>query len=146
MAFKFSTEIRRQQCFEGSLKSILDNSVIRLYSGPIPQNADAPLAGNVMLCEISANGQPLTFDSVSTSTTLTKNLSEVWQGDVQTSGTASFFRLVKPSDTGATSTQEVRIQGSVGGPAEDLTISNPVLTQGAPQRIEYFAISLLEYA
>lgn len=146
MAFKFSTEIRRQQCFSGSLKSILDGCVIRFYSGPIPSGPDSALAGNDLLCEITAGGDPLTFETGSTTPTLTKNLSEIWQGNAVKSGYATFFRMVKQSDTGTNSTSEVRIQGTVGGPADDLTISNPTFVNGSPQRIEYFAIAVLEYA
>lgn len=146
MAFKFSTGLRVQQCFGGSLKSILDGSVLQLYGGSVPSGPDESVSGNDLLCEILADGNPLTFESGSTVPLLTKNLSEIWQGDVQTAGVATFFRLVKPSDTGGLSTSEVRIQGTVGGPAADLTISNPGLAQGATQRVEFFAIELLETA
>lgn len=146
MSFKFSTGLRKQICFTGSLKTILDGGVIRLYGGAIPSSADAALGGATLLCEIKAGADTISFEPVGNSPTLTKNLSEVWQGDVITSGTPSFFRLVKESDTGTLSGSEVRVQGTVGGPAEDLVISNPALVQGAPQRIEYFAISILEQA
>lgn len=146
MAFKFSTELRKQQCFSGSLKSILDGCVIRLYSGVVPHSADTGLSSNTLLCEISAAGNGLTFEPSASTPLLSKSLSELWQGDVVASGRVTFFRMVRPSDTGVQSSQEVRIQGTVGGPAEDLTISNPSLVNGAPQRVEYFAIALLEYA
>lgn len=147
MAFKFSTELRQQQCFSGSLKSILDGCVIRIYSGPVPSSADSALSNNEMLCEITAEaGAGLTFEPTASTPILTKSLDELWQGDVVKSGLATFFRMERQSDTGDGSTEKVRIQGTVGGPAEDLNISNPNLIQGAPQRIEYFAIALLEYA
>lgn len=147
MAFKFSTELRKQQCFSGSLKAILDNSVIRLYGGPVPSNADSALAGsNSLLCEITSGADPLTFDPTASSPMLVKSMTEVWQGDVVETGSVTFFRLVKQSDTGTNTPLEVRIQGTVGGPAEDLTISNTTLIKGAPLRIEYFSIALLEYA
>lgn len=147
MAFKFSTELRKQQCFSGSLKAILDNSVIRLYDGPVPNNADSALTGsNSLLCEITSGVDPLTFDPTASSPMLVKSMTEVWQGDVVETGSVTFFRLVKQSDTGTNTPLEVRIQGTVGGPAEDLTISNTTLIEGAPLRIEYFSIALLEYA
>lgn len=146
MAFKFSTELRKQQCFSGSLRDILAGCVIRVYSGPIPQSPDAALSGNDLLCEISAGGNPVTFEPASPEPTLYKNMAERWEGDVIKTGTASFFRMVKQADTGVNTTNEVRIQGTVGGPAADLVISNSSLVLGAPQRIEYFAIALLEYA
>ncbi len=146
MAFKFSTELRKQQCFSGSLKSILDGSVIRLYDGPVPSSADSALTSNNLLCEITSGVDPLTFDPTATSPMLVKSMTEVWQGDVVKTGSVTFFRLVKQSDTGTNTPLEVRIQGTVGGPAEDLTISNTTLILGAPLRIEYFSIALLEYA
>lgn len=144
MAFKFSTETRRQQCVTGSLKSILDGCVVRLYSGPVPSSADAGLSGNTLLCELTADGQGVTFSSDANGATLTKSLNEIWKGYVLVNGEASFFRMVKPADTGSLSTGEVRIQGTVGGPDADLFITNPVLIQGAPQELDYFAIALLE--
>lgn len=146
MAFKFSTELRKQQCFSGSLRDILSGCVIRLYSGPIPQGPDSALSGNNLMCEITANGMPLSFESTSPEPVLMKDMTQIWQGDALRTGTVTFFRLVKQADTGAASTQEVRIQGTVGGPAADLVISNSSLVVGAPQRLEYFAIALLEYA
>lgn len=148
MSFKFSTELRRQQCVVGSLKSILDGGILRLYSGPVPGSADAGLSGNTVLCDISAGGTGtgVTFEAIAGQATLTKSLSEIWQGNNVATGTVTFFRLIKPSDTEAAGTGEVRIQGTVGGPAADLTISNANLVLGAPQRLEYFAISLLESA
>lgn len=147
MAFKFSTELRKQQCFSGSLKAILDNSVIRLYDGPVPNNADSALTGsNSLLCEITAGANTLTFDPTASSPMLVKSPEEIWQGDVIKTGSVTFFRLLKQSDTGTNTPLEVRIQGTVGGPAEDLTISNTTLVEGAPMKIEYFSIALLEYA
>lgn len=146
MAFKFSTELRRQQCVVGSLKQILDGGVIRVYSGPVPASADAGLAGNTLLLEIDAEGAGLTFESTASGATLTKSLSQIWQANNLANGTATFFRFVKAADTGTQTPSEVRIQGTIGGPAADLTISNATLVQGAPQRLEYFAIALLESA
>lgn len=146
MAFKFSSGVRKQICFSGPLKTILDGSVVRLYSGVVPQHADSALGSATLLCEIKVGANPVTFEAAGNTATLTKNLSEEWRGDVLVGGTPSFFRLVKESDTGTATDTEVRVQGTVGGPADDLTISNPLLVQGAPQRIEYFAISILEQA
>ena len=145
MAFKFSTGLRVQQCFSASLKDLLDNSVIRLYTGQVPASPDDAITGQ-MLCEITANGNPVTFEAGGSIPLLTKNLSEIWQGDVLASGFVTHFRLVKQSDTGEFSRELVRVQGTVGGPSDDLTISNATLVEGAPQRIDYFAIELLEQA
>lgn len=147
MAFKFSSELRRQQCVVGSLKSILDGGLVRVYSGPVPYSADSAVSSsNVTLCDITNNGEGLTFEATAGNATLTKSLSEIWQGNNLENGEATFFRFIMPSDSGSASTGEVRMQGTVGGPAQDLTISNANLVKGAPQRLEYFAIALLESA
>lgn len=147
MAFKFSTEVRRQQCVVGSLKTILDGSVLRLYSGPVPASADSGLAGNTLLMEIAAaGGAALTFESVASGATLVKSLNEVWSGSAIASGDVTFFRMVKGADTGMPSTSETRVQGTVGGPDADLTMSNPALTTGDTRSLSYFAIALLESA
>lgn len=147
MAFKFSSELRRQQCVVGSLKSILDGGIVRVYSGPVPASADSGvLESNVTLCDITNGEEGLTFEATASNATLTKSLSEVWQGNNTENGVATFFRFIMPTDSGLMSSTEVRIQGSVGGPSSDLTISNATLIKGAPQRLEYFAIALLESA
>lgn len=147
MAFKFSSELRRQQCVGGSLKSILDGGIVRVYSGPVPASADSGLLeSNVTLCDITNGEEGLTFEATANNATLTKSLSEVWQGNNAENGVATFFRFIMPTDSGLMSSTEVRIQGSVGGPSSDLTISNATLIKGAPQRLEYFAIALLESA
>lgn len=142
MALKFSTELRRQMLVVGSLKNILDGGVIRIYSGPVPADADSALAGATLLVEVDASGELMTFEDTAPGGTLTKNLDQVWQSDITESGTATFFRYVKPSDTGTMTTGEVRIQGTAGGPASDMTLTSPVLTAGNPHRIEYFGLSI----
>lgn len=144
MALKFSMELRRQMLVGGSLKHVLDGGVLRLYSGPVPASADSVLSGNDLLVEILAAGQSLTFEGNASNAVLTKSLDQVWQSDVLQNGTPTFFRYVLPADTGGAGSNEVRIQGTVGGPSADMTVTSTVLTQGNPHRIEYFAISLPE--
>lgn len=144
MALKFSTEIRRMLLVSGSLKSILDGGLVRIYSGPVPASPDSALSGNTLLVEVDASGSLLTFEGMAPNGILMKSLDQEWGANVNVSGTPTFFRYVKPSDTGSATAGEVRIQGTAGGPASDMTITNAVLTEGTPHRIDYFAISIPE--
>jgi len=144
MAFKFSTELRRQLCVSGSLKGILDGGLIRVYSGPVPSGPDSALSGNTLLCEVSASGANLTFNAAAPAGLLTKATGETWSGVNAANGTPSFFRYVKPADTGGASTGEVRVQGTTGGPSDDMTLSTPTFVLGATFTLDYFAMSLPE--
>lgn len=145
MALKFSTEIRRRLAVDGSLKDILDGGLVRIYSGPVPVNSDGALTGdNIVLVEVDASGSLLVFEGAAPNGTLMKSLDQEWAANVQASGTPTFFRYLKPSDTGTATAGEVRVQGTAGGPAADMTITNAVLTEGTPHRIDYFAITIPE--
>lgn len=145
MAFKFSTGLRTEQIFNGSLRSVLHDCYINIYAGPVPASPDDALAEeNTLLCIIKEDERTISFEGSSGVPVLTKNLSKIWQGDVLESGIATFFRLEKSDDNGERGVDKIRIQGTVGGPSADLTISNPAMATGTPQRIEYFSISLLE--
>lgn len=146
MAFKFSTALRRYQATAGSLKSALDGSVMRFYSGPIPASSDAALSGNTLLLELktSADGN-LTFEPIAEGAVLKKSLSEIWRGDGVAAGNMSFFRLLKPGDMNGDSTDDIRVQGTVGGPAADITVSTTAIEVDEERVLEYFAIELREY-
>lgn len=151
MAFKFSTGLRKYQIYDGSVLSALDDCVITLYSGPVPLSPnDALSVNNEKLCIITGNGsaEPLEFEEYSPvkPTVLSKNTSQAWEGDVLSDGVVTFFRVEKADDTGEASSEAIRIQGTVGDPSSDLVISDDNLVQGALQRLEYFSMTLVEYA
>lgn len=143
---KISTAVRQQLAVSGSLRDILNNGLIRIYSGPVPASADAALGSAVLLCEISAGGDgtPLTFEETAPNGTLSKSASEVWTGTTLQTGTPSFFRYVLATDTGGASTTEPRIQGSVGGVGSDMVITSLPMIQGNPQAFELFQLTVPE--
>lgn len=146
MAFKFSTELCRQQAVSGSLKSILDGCVARFYSGPVPASSDSALSGNTLLLELKTSvGGNLTFEANAEGATLKKALSEIWTGDAVAGGTITFMRLEKPGDTGSGGTESVRVQATVGGPDADIVVSTTLIELGETRVLEYFAIALIEY-
>tara|TARA_R100001377_G_scaffold69890_1_gene45247 strand:+ start:139 stop:561 length:423 start_codon:yes stop_codon:yes gene_type:complete len=128
----------------GSFKSLMDGCVIRVYGGPVPTadgvHADMPLTvDNPLLVEISKDGDGslLTFQPGAQNGVITKNLDEIWTGDVLASGTPTFFRLVKPTDDGLESTTLYRVQGTAGIGNTDLTMTSANLIAGVPVRLGY---------
>jgi len=62
--------------------------------------------------------------------------SEVWSGVNVLGGTAAWFRIVRPDDTGALSTISRRIQGAIGTSGAELNLSNINLVIGATLTID----------
>lgn len=148
MALKFSTGLRAGLAVGGSLKSLLDGGSIRIYSGPVPASSDGPLSGaNVLLVDVKVqtSGAGLTFEGTAPNAVLVKSLSEVWESIIASSGDATFFRFVQPSDGGGQSTTDVRIQGTCGLAGADMPMSSTSLVAGAPHLIDYCNITLPEF-
>lgn len=145
MALKFSTGIRNAILDSSSLKGAVDGSVIRLYAGTAPSTADAALGTATLLCEVSVNGDGTGISMAASAAggVLQKDPNESWFGSVDTSGTASFFRIVDAvADDGTLSTVQQRIQGTVAAAGGDAYLASPSLVQGNSQSIDYFAIAL----
>lgn len=140
---KLSTGLRNHLVATGSLKGALDGSVIRMYSGTAPASAnDAVPAGATQLVEVSVGGTGtgVTFEAGPSDGLLLKATAEAWQGTVGTTDTATWFRLVPSADAGDSSTTAIRVQGSVQAAGGDMQITNPSLTSGAIQKVDYFSI------
>jgi len=147
MSLKFSTGLRAGMLATNPLRTLLAGGEIRLYSGPAPASVDSALGGsNLLLCTIKTDaGAGLTFEATAPGGTITKSLAEVWQGEVVAAGTATFYRHVLASDTGAASTTAVRIQGNIGIAGADMNLSNIALVVGAIQKLEAYSITLPEF-
>lgn len=143
MTVKSSTGFRNHVLAVGSVKDALDGSVLKLYGGAVPADADAA-AGGTLLATITVNnsGTAVTFADTAESGVLAKDDAEIWSGLVTTGGTCTHYRLVKPTDSGNTSSTEIRVQGSVGKIGADLNVSDNVLVAAAIQNIDYFVVAL----
>ena len=141
---KRSTGLRNYMLASGSFKAALAGTVLRIYGGAAPASADESIGSAVLLCTISVDGDGIgvTLDATASGGVIVKNPSEVWTGDVTTTGTASFFRMEFAADTGAFSTSAVRMQGTVGLVGADLNFSSVSLTLGDARRVNYFAASI----
>lgn len=145
MTVKVSTGARNRMLDTSPLRTLLNLGFIDIYSGPVPDSADDGIGGsNAKLCRISVNssGTGLTLAAAAENGILTKNSGEVWTGVNLASGQATFYRHVAPTDTGATSATEVRLQGAVSTVGAEMNLSSVNLAQGATQTIDYYVVAL----
>lgn len=135
-----STDLRVDML--AAVKATLDGGEIRIYSGIRPAAADDGIGAAVLLCTVRLNGSTgIVFDAT-TPGLLTKPSGATWTGNNVASGTATWFRIVQPADTGAASTTAPRIQGSVGVVGADLNLDTVALTSGLPTPINSFNIGV----
>lgn len=145
MSIKLSTGLRNAALVTGSLKSLLDGKVLKLYAGTVPATADAALGGATLVCTVSndATGTGLTFDGTPVNAVLFKTAAEIWRGVNAATASVSFYRLEAAADAGGASTTEQRVQGTIGaGGGADMNLSSVALTTGASQNIDFFSIEL----
>lgn len=148
MALQFSTGFKDDLLDTGSLKSIFDDGYIKIYSGTPPASADAALSGNTELVVYSDNGAAegagngLDLEASASSGAISKASAQTWKGTAGASGTATFFRYEQLADTGALSTTEARIQGTVGGAGADLFVASTTFTNATEYTLDLFSISI----
>ena len=144
MAIKISTGLRNNLLTWGSLKDVFAAGFINIYGGAVPASADDALGSATLLCTISigGSGTGTNFDTTAASGVLQKAPGEAWSGLNVASGTATFYRHVAYTDTGASSTTNPRIQGTVSTAGADLNLSSVSLTSGATQTIDYYSVAM----
>lgn len=146
MTFKVSTGLRNHMLVTGSVKSALDNGVIKIYGGVVPASADDAVvqANSPLLCVISNNSTAtgITLGAVAADGVITKNTGEVWSGVNVATGTPTFYRHVAAADTNASSSSEKRVQGEIALLGKEFDISSLSLTAGATQTIDFYNIAI----
>lgn len=93
-------------------------SIIRIYAGSQPANANTAITTQTLLVPLVISG---TFG---TDTNGTITLSTVTNGTAVATGTASFFRIVKSDGT------TVVMDGSVGTSGADMNLNNTSIASG----------------
>ena len=143
MTLKASTGLRNKILDTGSLSSRLNLGFIKIYSGSPPATADAAVTGT-LLCTISnaSGGTGLTFESAAVAGVLAKKSSETWSGVNAAGGSAGYYRHVAVGDTGASSSTEERVQGSIAVAGADMNLTNTTLSNGATQTVDYYTLTL----
>ena len=148
MAFIYSTGLKNKLLDTSDLKTLLDDGYIKLYSGAVPADADAALGSATLLNTYSDNGAApgggngLDFDTAASAGSLSKAPAQTWKGTSVAAGTASFFRYIQLADTGASSTTEVRIQGTVGGAGADLFVQSTTIADATEYTVDYFSVAI----
>lgn len=143
---KFSTGLRDGIMGAGSVKSLLDGAVMRIFeSSAIPVSADAAEDGTLLMeLSVDGSGAGFSFDVVSGESSLVKAALETWETNaINATGDMAYFRLVPPADTGISSVTAVRVQGVIGlYGGTDMVVSDVGVTSGAPWTLSYFRLSL----
>jgi hypothetical protein len=146
MTIKASTGLRNKLLDTSPLRTLFSGGYLLLYAGPVPSSADDAIVGgtHTLLCDVRNNNTTtgITFASSASGGAITKNLSETWSRAAANTGTATFYRLVASSDTGASSTTEARLQGSIGTSGADLNLTTTSLTATTVYTIDTFSVSL----
>lgn len=147
MALKLSTGLRNKLLDTASLKSIFNLGFLEIYGGAVPADADQSNSGATLLVRISNNNTAtgITLAAAASAGAITKNLSETWSKAAANTGTATFWRLVAAGDTGALSTTEARVQGTIGLAGADLNVASLSYTATTVYTIDSFALSIPSY-
>lgn len=125
--------------------TVFNLSFLRLFSGAAPATADAAETGTLItIVSNNSTATGLTFEAAAVLGVLAKKISEVWAGLNLAGGTVTWFRLVAAGDTGAISTTQPRIQGTIGpGGAVDFVVAVPLFVNGATFTDTSFTISIV---
>ena len=137
----------------GSLKDILKDGILRIYSGAQPATADIAVSGTLLLSitvgsgvwAAAAFGNGLEFENDPLAGEIEKN-SEVWSGLGLANGTAGWFRFYANSeDAGLGSTILPRIDGSIGTAGSDLVMASTAIVTGRTYTVDTFKLTLPAY-
>ena len=140
MTLKVSTASRNS--LVAAIIAAIPDRVLLILSGAPPATADAAQTGTVLsIISENSTGAPLDFGTAAGGT-LPKDPAQVWSGLNGNTGTATHFRIVSGTDTGAASTTEPRLQGTCGTAGADLNLSSVNLVAGAVQTIDAANITL----
>jgi len=152
--------------YGSTLREIFRNSILVIYSGTQPANADTATPSTAPLCIFTNTGgiwqtanwydNGLNFLAAA-SGAISKDAG-VWQETAaNNSGTASWFRLygnlvdevavasATPAITPAASTVLPRIDGSVGTSGMDLNLTSTTIVAGSTYAITTFALTMPYY-
>jgi len=149
----FATGTVLVACAGGSFKDVFHDSVLKIYSGSQPTEADDAVAGTLLVTVTVSAGAfvAAAFDNglefgAAALGVIAKAAAETWQGAAAASGTAGWFRLcANPTDAGAESLTLPRLDGSIGTSGADLNLSSTSITSGQTYTIDTFSLTLPEY-
>jgi len=125
MALTHSPGLKAANLNGGFAPQFVQNSVIRIYSGPKPTTADLAPSGTLLATFTLAAAPP--FPTVAPPTAVLTLAGVPISTAAAGNGTAGWFRLQTSGDLGTTNTVDKRLDGTVSGigGGGDLTFDNP---------------------
>jgi len=150
MAERLSTGFVNAINVTGSVKTIMANSVIHVYSGTQPTTADAAETGTLLMIYTLASGAFVPGVATnglnmgtSTDGVLVKAVEEVWSGiglaAASTGTAAGWFRWYANDVITGASTTAIRIDGAIGSSSSyELQMTNTVIAEDGPSTISTF--------
>lgn len=154
MALRLSTALRNAllglAADDGSLKDLMADGIIEIYSGSQPADANAAETGTKLVritvgsaaftSGVATNGLEL---GVAASGSIAKAAAETWSGVGLATGTAGWFRwYANTVVTGLVTTTGLRMDGTCGTSGAQLILSSVSIVTGATITIDSFTITL----
>lgn len=143
---KTSTGLAAKMMVTDSFVGIMDLCKIKVFGGTVAADADAAETGTLLVTFTNNDtGTGLTWEATAVCRAAVKKASETWAGTAVagTATPATYMRIVAAGDTGALSTTEARVQGSVGNVAGvDLFLTNPNITTSDVKTLAAFSVTL----
>lgn len=143
MTYKTSTGLRNHMLAMGSLRDVLSNGKIRIFTGSEPASADAAETGT-LLCVIDKDGAGagFTLDAAAQDGIIAKKVADVLKGVCLATGKAGYYRHVGSSDTGSESITDPRIQGRIGTSGAEMNLGSVDLVSGVEQPLDEYSVNL----
>lgn len=150
MAERLSTGFVNAVNATGSVKSVMADGVIYIYSGTQPATADAVESGTLLMV-ITVNAGAFTPGSAtnglemgtSTDGVLSKAAGETWKGvglaAAGTGTTAGWYRWYSNARTQGASTSAIRVDGAIGTTSSyEMQLTNNVIVEGGELILQTF--------
>lgn len=117
-----------EEIFDGFVE-IMRNCKCNIYSTPKPATADAAATGTrLATVTLNETATGLTFDA-SVNGVVGKPSTEIWKGNIDSTGTAVWFRFFEAGDDPTQiSTTAARFDGTVGTSGTDMIVGSTTLT------------------
>uniref|UniRef100_I2Q1D7 Uncharacterized protein n=1 Tax=Desulfovibrio sp. U5L TaxID=596152 RepID=I2Q1D7_9BACT len=149
MALRLSTGLRNLMLGTNSLKTIMQNGVIRIFPGAQPTSADDTENATPLL-EITVSSGAFTPGTATNglnfaapaSGVAAKAAGEVWSGVATATGNAGWFRFYANDRTTGADTSHARFDGSVATSGAQLNMSSPAIIIGTTTTIDSFIVTL----
>jgi len=143
------TELMGDGSGDNSLRELLKDGVLDIYSGSQPASADDAETGVKLASITESSGafiggaatNGLEFDAAADGE-LTKAAAETWSGLGLAIGTAGWFRFYNNAYTLGASTEAIRFDGNVSTASSQLVLSSTSIKVSLPITIDTFTLTL----